>query len=470
MLLYILNTVLASGLALLFYHLLLKHEKTFVFNRFYLLGSLMLCLVAPLLSIEAEVPVTISDVSEVLSIESSVTVVDDYETTIVEDMNSSSFNFWHGILMLYGFVSLVLIFRFFRNFVAIMRLTKPIEQTIGKLKIVAMQESSNSFSFFNYIFIDKVTLANTEATQLILKHEKAHCQQKHSIDIICIEVLKCMFWFNPFVWLCKRAIVENHEFLADEAVVTNGVGISKYSKSLIHTQKSIVRYAMSSGFNIIQTKNRLKMLHQSKSTVMKTIVKSTTVLILFAMVFMVSISASYKAPIVVVVDAGHGGKDSGHLDEKTINLNIAKLLKAKSNRKVTIKLLRENDDFLTLQERAKRVNALKPDLFLSIHCNASKDASYSGVEAYYFENGKYKDASHTFSKLLVSAQLDATVEKGRVKTASFYLLKHIDCTASFLELGFLTNPKDKKRLTSKAGQLETANAIFDALEVMQMQH
>lgn len=463
MVLYILNTIITSGLALLCYQLFLKREKTFVFNRFYLVLSLMACIVAPILSIETESAITLTDVSNALSIESSVALVDDYETAIVEEMNSSSFNFWHLLITFYGIISMLLVLRFLKNLYAIIKLTKPVKQIEGKLKIVELIEASNSFSFFNYIFISKHILKNPEEIKLILKHEKAHCFQKHSIDIILIELLKCLFWFNPFLWLYKRAIVENHEFLADEAVINNGVDIMDYSQSIIRTKKMISVYAMSSGFNMVQTKNRLKMLHQSKSTVIRQLIKTIATLTVFICVFMISVSASHKAPIVVVIDAGHGGKDSGHLNEKDINLSIAKLLTAKSNDEIIIKLLRQEDKFISLSDRAKFINSVKPDLFLSIHCNKSTDVTNAGVEAFYYNKGKYKDASHDFSKLLVSEQLEGTPERGRVKTANFYLLRQIDCPAALLELGFLSNPNDESRLRSANGQLEVVNAIYDAL-------
>lgn len=84
------------------------------------------------------------------------------------------------------------------------------------------------------------------------------------------------------------------------------------------------RVPLTIGFNFIQIKNRIIMLHQSKSSVLKLTIKSVIVLSLFTGVFMFSSFKDLKVPLIVVVDAGHEGKDYGHLNEKDIALNISK--------------------------------------------------------------------------------------------------------------------------------------------------
>ncbi len=187
-------------------------------------------------------------------------------------------------------------------------------------------------------------MADEAYAKNVLQHEMIHSKQWHTFDILIIELLNCVFWFNPFVWLYKRQIRENHEFIADDQVIQSGVDITTYSNTIIYSGNNYGPMPFTSGFNFNHIKTRLIMLHQSKSSVLKRTVKSLIALTLFAAIFTLSSFKDSKPQLVVVVDAGHGGTDSGNLIEKDVVLQISNRLAAYSDQKIKIIETRTNDD------------------------------------------------------------------------------------------------------------------------------
>lgn len=81
--------------------------------------------------------------------------------------------------------------------------------------LVLLKDDVLPFTFLNYFFVSQKQYNESALEPEILEHELAHIQQRHSCDILFIEILKCVFWFNPILVLYKKAIELNHEFLAD---------------------------------------------------------------------------------------------------------------------------------------------------------------------------------------------------------------------------------------------------------------
>lgn len=471
MILYALHTLVVLGVTLSFYKLLLKTEKSFLFNRVYLLTTLLLGLTTPLLQIETTEKIPIISEANIEPLTSFTQVSNETinSVTVQEFERSTNYNF--GIYFYWG-ISLVLLLRFLKNLIVIWLQLLKSSTIINGLKIIYISGNHSLSSFFNYLFVSKDRYGETLDTDLI-QHELAHSQQLHSIDILVLEFLTCFFWFNPFIWLYKKEIVENHEFLADQNVIDSGFKIQYYTHRIIQSGNRNHAINLTSGFSFIQTKNRLAMLHKKESSVVKRAMKFSVVIFLSLGIFTISSFNYNSKPFVVVVDAGHGGKDPGNiakreLKEKQINLEISKKLKALSNDKeVKIILTRSSDEFMELQERVRVSNSHKADFFLSLHCNAMSSKRYnnqSGIEAYYSNNGKFKKASQKYSEILISDHLETICEKGKIKTADFVVLKkHNEAPSVLLELGFLNNETERKRLSNPDHQNEIAKTIFKSL-------
>lgn len=167
----------------------------------------------------------------------------------------------------------------------------------------------------------------------------------------------------------------------------------------------------------------------------------------------------------LVIDAGHGGKDPGAcgngLKEKDINLSVALLLKQKLEpykKEINLKLTRETDLFLELQDRTKISNDFKADLFISIHCNSSSNTGAQGVETYCYKLSNPKGASAIHDEII---KYKTYTKDRKVKEANYYVLKHTKAHAVLVELAFISNKEDAKILKDK--QNDIAEAILKGI-------
>lgn len=169
----------------------------------------------------------------------------------------------------------------------------------------------------------------------------------------------------------------------------------------------------------------------------------------------------------VVLDAGHGGKDSGAIQgetyEKDINLAVVqKLQKLLKEKKVKVILTRKDDTFLELSERTDISNRYHPDLFVSIHCNSLENNSpIAGLECYYEEGSELGE--NTALALWDALCQNDSVDCRKVMGEDFYVLRNNNYPALLIELGYLTNIEERKELESDAGQTILANALAEAI-------
>lgn len=175
----------------------------------------------------------------------------------------------------------------------------------------------------------------------------------------------------------------------------------------------------------------------------------------------------------IVIDAGHGAKDPGALSkslnrwEKEFNLSAALLLKAEleKNKRIRVHMTRSDDTFLELADRIKFAEALKADLFISIHANSYDNTSVSGSETYY-----YRENSKPFADFLHNYVVKGTGLRDRgVRKAAFKVIKETTMPAVLIEAGYLSNAGDAKALFDKSVQerfaAEVANGIIDYLKL-----
>lgn len=178
---------------------------------------------------------------------------------------------------------------------------------------------------------------------------------------------------------------------------------------------------------------------------------------------------SIESKRIIVIDAAHGGSDFGATlagtQEKIIVESIAKKIKSQnSNDNLEIVLLREGDQFMELGERVSTINKLNPNLVISLHINSSKDSNKNGVEAYISSNTKFYDQSKISAEKVLEKITTENLSKGKVSEANFFILKKSNCPAVSLEIGYLSNEKDRKYVSSEKGQNEIAAKILEAIK------
>lgn len=212
----------SSGILLLlygYYWLFLRKQTFFTINRFYLLISLFLGMILPFVSVEVSNPIlTAGKFHPTLYMDHFFSEVNTSANDIATPITpQKSFSYilpaiyWAGIL-----------FFLVRNSVALAQIVWLIrrnpKKSVRGIHIVKLKEQQPLFSFLNYLFIYRLP-ASKEDRRRMFEHEKKHIQQRHSLDLIIVELACITNWFNPLVWLFKNAILENHEYIADRQVI-----------------------------------------------------------------------------------------------------------------------------------------------------------------------------------------------------------------------------------------------------------
>ena len=284
--------IIKSGLILLIllaiYHLWLEKEKMHGFNRFYLLVSIVMGLGIPLIKITLPIK-AIANAPQQLS-----EFVPDMSTMVPVNINQASvLQHTDLLILIYGIVALLLLARFSLNLTFLIRsASKNPKKNTPEGTIVLIKKRLAPHSFLFFIFLNEDDYLNKRIEKEIITHEFTHVRQKHSADLLFLELLMAIFWFNPVFILYKKAIKLNHEFLADEAVIESSCSVSTYQQLLLQkaTLKSV---KLASNFNFSVTKKRFKMMKKETSKTWK-LVKSVS-LIPVAMVLILAFSDNILA-------------------------------------------------------------------------------------------------------------------------------------------------------------------------------
>lgn len=296
MILYILKTSICTALFLGIYYLLLEKEKMPLFNRAYLLLSILLSFTIPLITFTTEIPV-FPVAGEMVTGQGLQTPV---AMTAAQPGTPPPVKLGPVILFsIYSFISAFLLVRFGTNIYRIIRLVrKNTAIPYGNARLVLVKESSTPYSFLHCIFVNEQEFKNGLIEDEVLRHEMEHVKQKHSIDIILIELLTAFLWFNPFLSLYRKAIQLNHEFEADHAVIRSFRDISAYQFLLLDKIRRSGSLRITSPFNYIATKKRLIMM--TKHTTRKAAAfKGLIVLaVIGAAVFMFSTRIVAQSPVL----------------------------------------------------------------------------------------------------------------------------------------------------------------------------
>ena len=164
----------------------------------------------------------------------------------------------------------------------------------------------------------------------------------------------------------------------------------------------------------------------------------------------------------IVIDAGHGGSDSGvvfgNFSEKEISLKIAKEIQKinGSQSKYEVVLTRDSDTYPSLAERTQQINELKPEMVISLHVNKSSqpEAAQQGAEVYPQASESSKNLAEKISEKFNARQIE-----GR----NLHMLRETKVPAVLVELGFLNNTKDREYLTSEKGRKEIAQKFVEVI-------
>ena len=664
---FLIKSTISLTVFLGFYHLVLEREKMHQFNRYYLLFSIVISLVIPFLTFEIiKIVPVVQNIEPLNSIITSSAIpeneVQGTSLPIEEKINFMPYVLWS----LYTLISFLLLVRFGKNIWKL--ISKSTSNPIVKYKnanLVLVEEETFPHTFLNSIFINFEDYHNRNIEEELYTHEMVHVNQKHTIDILFIEFLKVVFWFNPLFFFYKKAIQLNHEFLADEEIVKTYNNVPFYQNLLLQKGFGNQTIYLASNLNYLVTKKRLIMMTKSTSQKSAILKKIAIAPILAGLIYFFCIEivaqekiinvnsdvknsllngkdkirdsyysgvyvkindekanrksvtlyedlsledrrkylnyipemmveneipeplfekmkiknmavwingkvrskeeikqykrtdfnyytysfvyknarskrfpqeyqyslytkkhfdenlknshlhfsgdtikigyVSYKSAMknavikkskadtivwytkgkegynlyvnerknkkIIVIDAGHGGIDFGairdDLNEKNLISEITNKIKAMySDSEVSIHFTRTDDEFIDLKNRTNLINAIKPDLVISLHINNNKNTDTNGFEIFITDKIDFLDKNKILAEKL-SSKLSKTQLKNRgLKTAPFHILKNSSCPSLMVELGFISNENDRKFIASEKGQTEIAEIILEFVSDM----
>jgi N-acetylmuramoyl-L-alanine amidase len=169
-------------------------------------------------------------------------------------------------------------------------------------------------------------------------------------------------------------------------------------------------------------------------------------------------------PLKVIIDAGHGGKDSGAIvngiSEKDILFAISQKIKENESDNIEIILLRKDDQFMSLKERIEKINSIQPDLLVSLHIDNIKMSNKSITKAYLYKND-YLKKSYYYAKTLLE---ELNSNETEIDFANYYVLKVSNLPALNLTIGNMNNKEDFTFLNSEFGQNHISKQIIKGLQ------
>jgi hypothetical protein len=173
---------------------------------------------------------------------------------------------WQVISIVFYVGVCLMAFRLFLQFISLYNMhRKSSPGAVANYPVRILQEAVSPFSFWQTVYINPA-LHQEKELGTILAHEQVHVKQWHSLDIILAELSVVFYWFNPGVWLMKKAVKENLEFITDQKILNKGIDKKSYQYSLLDVGNLIPAVAIVNNFNLSDLKKRIKMMNVKRSS------------------------------------------------------------------------------------------------------------------------------------------------------------------------------------------------------------
>ena len=276
----LLFSTVAIALFLGLYAATLRRSNLLRLRRYYLVGTLMVAMVIPFVSIETKVPQAtrvgsymqhfqILDEAPALQIgDTDASPVPIQTETKIEKQTAPASWTWKDLLVkgyLIGctitfillIIKLVRTFRYYRC----SSLSESLSTWEMRVRVLTEPDGNIPFSFLRSVFVNPEVFTNSELQQ-VLSHERAHIRQHHTADLLLLEAIKVLQWFNPLIYLYLRELKSVHEYLADEEVLAQGAVKRDYLE-LLYKQLCMGKFApVGNSFRHFLTKKRIQMMNQ----------------------------------------------------------------------------------------------------------------------------------------------------------------------------------------------------------------
>jgi hypothetical protein len=251
-----------NGLLIVFYllyYFLLRKETFFVKNRFFLLFGLVASLLLPLVTFTKTVWIETRSVVQEFNSPIIVSGLKNY--TIPEKVID-----WNSlILYCYIGITAILILKILLEIISFYKyIGNAKKENYNGFTLIDSTKNNNPFSFLHYIVIHKTAFSDADFNH-ILAHEKVHVMQNHSVDVILSKIICSLFWINPIIWMYKKSMLQNLEFIADEAACNPTSIQIEYQKTLLQIVTNPHQLKITNQFYQSLIKKRIIMLNKNRS-------------------------------------------------------------------------------------------------------------------------------------------------------------------------------------------------------------
>ncbi len=257
---YLIKVNIALIIFCLGYYLVLRPLTFYVLNRVYLVSAILFATLYPLIDFEA-----ILNRHQEIAQPVQVIIVN-WQAPVVNAVQQVQHDKWFWLALAFWAGVAILAARFAMQLLSLYKLhrqSKPAQLHQYFIRVVS--GDVNPFSFWRSIYVNPDN-HQPEELKAILAHEQVHVSEWHTIDILLGEISAIFYWFNPGVWLMKRAIRENIEFITDQKILQSGSDPKAYQYSLLNVTFNGNHNAIVNHFNTSTIKKRIMMMNSKRSS------------------------------------------------------------------------------------------------------------------------------------------------------------------------------------------------------------
>ncbi len=257
---YMLKASVCLAIVYAFYILLLKRITYYKWNRFYLLIYSGLALIIPFINVSVFVE------SKQIDGLSFFSKMPSLQTNLSANTGSviPGFDTYNLLVTFFAVGFFIMLCRLLVQLLSLKRLrSKAVLMQDGEVRLFHLSEPVLPFSFLNNIYLNKHNYSEKEFAEIV-EHELVHVRQKHTVDMLMIECICILNWYNPFAWLLKKAVQENLEFIADGEVINKGADKKSYQYLLLKVTGEVTP-GITNNLNFSSLKNRILMMNKAKT-------------------------------------------------------------------------------------------------------------------------------------------------------------------------------------------------------------
>lgn len=237
------------------YYLILRQLTFYTLNRVFLLGGIFFSSLYPLLDFSfffrhteaIVIPVSRKVVYQVAA-----------EVPAVDYWFLAELVFWAGLTIM-SVRMLIHLYSLYKVH------NSSIPAEVQKYQVRLLENNMGTFSFWKQIYLNP-SKHHPEELVAVLEHEKVHVKELHTLDILLAELATIFYWFNPGVWLIRKAIKENVEFITDQTILKKGVDRKSYQYSMLHAGIGLQPSVLMNNFNLTAIKRRIVMMNSRRSS------------------------------------------------------------------------------------------------------------------------------------------------------------------------------------------------------------